>query len=329
MVSVIIPVYNVEKYLRQCVVSLREIRTAMEIILVDDGSTDGSGILCDELGREDSRIRVIHQPNGGLSAARNTGIRNARGEYLLFLDSDDFLDPAATEALLKHTASGADALMGLYNNYYSDNDAREPENSPAFLAMEGLLPMERFLAGVPTDGKTCYMTAWRFLPRREFLVEQALYFLPGILHEDEEWTQRLLCRAGSVFVTHEYFYQYRQAREGAITSSVKPKAVWDMVTVLERTLEELDRWENCAWKREYLSVRAGQHYLDILLRAEVLDAPDRKRVLDFLEACRDRCAPYLRGSVGTLAKVFIGLLGIPAAGALLRSLRKIKKMMGR
>ena len=90
MVSVIIPVYNVEKYLAECVDSvLAQSCQNYEIILVDDGATDSSGRMCDEYARKDSRIRVIHQSNGGLSAARNAGLDAAQGEYVYFLDSDD------------------------------------------------------------------------------------------------------------------------------------------------------------------------------------------------------------------------------------------------
>ena len=92
MISVIIPVYNVESYLKRCVDSVRQqTYIDLEIILVDDGSTDDSGKLCDNLAAEDNRIRVIHKENGGASSARNTGIDNAKGEYIGFVDSDDIV----------------------------------------------------------------------------------------------------------------------------------------------------------------------------------------------------------------------------------------------
>ena len=91
LASVIVPVYNVEPYLAQCVASLRgQTCPDLEILLVDDGSTDGSGLLCDGFAREDPRIRVIHKANGGLSSARNAGLDRARGTYIYFVDSDDW-----------------------------------------------------------------------------------------------------------------------------------------------------------------------------------------------------------------------------------------------
>ena len=101
-ISVIVPVYRVEKYLRQCVESIRaQTFRQLEIILVDDGSPDGCPALCDELAQEDARIRVIHQKNGGVSAARNTGINAAEGGCIAFVDSDDFIAPEMYEILYR------------------------------------------------------------------------------------------------------------------------------------------------------------------------------------------------------------------------------------
>ena len=101
MVSIIVPVYNVEEYLRECVDSiLNQTYSDVEVILVDDGSTDQSGNICDEYAKMDSRIKVIHKKNGGVSAARNTGIGEASGEYLMFVDSDDAIHPELVEAYM-------------------------------------------------------------------------------------------------------------------------------------------------------------------------------------------------------------------------------------
>ena len=105
LVSVIVPVYNVEAYLARCVASLRgQTYPDLEIILVDDGSADGSGLLCDSFAREDPRIRVIHQPNAGVSAARNAGLEAASGSYVCFVDGDDW----AEETMAAEAAVAAD-----------------------------------------------------------------------------------------------------------------------------------------------------------------------------------------------------------------------------
>ena len=122
LVSIVIPIYNVEKYLNECVDSvIVQTYHDLEIILVDDGSTDNSGKLCDEYKKIDDRIKVIHQKNGGLSAARNTGMDSAIGEYLYFLDSDDYIEPQTVERLVD-TIEQEKADIVLFDGYvvYTD-----------------------------------------------------------------------------------------------------------------------------------------------------------------------------------------------------------------
>ena len=109
LISVIVPVYNIEEYLPRCVKSIvNQSYKNLEILLVDDGSTDGTGVLCDSLAETDSRIRVFHKTNGGSSSARNLGIKEARGEFLAFVDSDDYIEPEMYERLMQGiTDSGA------------------------------------------------------------------------------------------------------------------------------------------------------------------------------------------------------------------------------
>ena len=116
MISIIVPVYNVEKYLEACVNSiLNSTFTDYELILVDDGSTDRSGEICDDYQEMDQRITVIHQENAGVAAARNAGLRVSRGEYITFVDSDDLVHPLMLETLITEISSG-DYAMGQQNH---------------------------------------------------------------------------------------------------------------------------------------------------------------------------------------------------------------------
>jgi len=324
-ISIIIPVYNVEKYLRECVDSVRKLRIPIQIILIDDGSTDGSGDLCDVLAAEDGRIKVIHQKNGGLSAARNTGIRNSTGDYVMFLDSDDFLDAEAAEQLLKNLESKPDVLMGLYNNYYTQENRFEKEAGDAFLQQKGLLPVDQFLEMLPPDGRTCYMVAWRYVVYRDFLMQHELLFKTGIYHEDEEWTQRLLCCAETIFVSHHYFYQYRQAREGAITSTVKPKHIYDTFTIMEQTGRLLEKQEEGSTKALYLQQRRAQMFLSNMISVRILSGEDKKTVYRKLAQFRPLCQDYLCGTIGTCARISLQLLGIRATCSLLKAARRLVK----
>ena len=132
LISIIVPVYNVEKYLRKCVDSIiAQTYKKIEIILVDDGSTDNSGVICDEIGKVDDRIVVYHKENGGVSSARNYGIERAKGNYIGFVDSDDFIAPDMYEYLYR-IASDNNAQIAICGaaDYYNDDNIIYPANRP-------------------------------------------------------------------------------------------------------------------------------------------------------------------------------------------------------
>lgn len=236
--SIIVPIYNVAPYLRKCVDSLlAQDISDYEIILVDDGSTDDSGAIADEIVRmaignrqwaidnETNRqssiansptLHVIHQENAGLSAARNTGIAAAQGDYIIFVDSDDYLQPNVLGALLKQAErDNLDVLRFRYQNVR--------ESGEAFVPHEGMKKDYNNYSSEPTDGLTflnermgtqCYVV--QFIVKAD-IVRQEL-FTPGIYFEDTDWTPRMLLRAKRVASTELVVYNYLW-REGSITLS--------------------------------------------------------------------------------------------------------------
>ncbi len=224
--SIIVPVYNVAPYLRKCVDSLlAQDISDYEIILVDDGSTDNSGAIADEILNTHSQspiancqIKVLHQLNGGLSAARNTGISLATGQYILFVDSDDYLQPNTLANLLEQAERDKlDVLRFRYQNV--------KENGEVFVPHEGMKTNYNDYSSTPTDGLTflnermwvqCYVV--QFLVKTE-IVRQEL-FTHGIYFEDVDWTPRMLLRAKRVASTDLVVYNYLW-REGSITLSQK------------------------------------------------------------------------------------------------------------
>lgn len=325
MVSVIIPVYNVEEYLNRCIESVLKLKTECEIILVDDGSKDGSGKLCDDWARSESRIKVLHQENGGLSAARNTGILACNGEYILFLDSDDFLDPEETDRMLEAQKTGADCILGLYQEYYAKEERYAKESCDGFLQMKGLINIDSFLTGVPRDGRSCYMVAPRFIVRRDIVLQNDLLFLVGIYHEDEEWTQRLLANINNIYVSHNYFYQYRQAREGSITSSVKPKHIQDRFTIMERTEKLIESPKISKEKTDYLKSRLAQLYLNNMIDWRILDEDGKKQACRKLKHFQKDCSKYMRGYIGKMVRICQYIIGISKTCYMLSLARKLLK----
>ena len=217
-ISFIVPVYNVEKYLRRCIESILQQNLEadqFEIIIIDDGSTDASGNICDEYAHEHANIHVIHQENMGLSAARNRGIEAVAGKYIQFIDSDDYLEPAIVNHLiLKMDSCSLDVLRFSYQNVNDNYEIIDLYTAPkAFVDYsEDICDGQTFLT--ERLGFGCY--AWQFILRRELL--ENCYFKEGIYFEDTEWTPRMLMKATRVASTPIIAYNYL-IRRGSITQS--------------------------------------------------------------------------------------------------------------
>lgn len=261
--SIIVPIYNVAPYLRKCVDSLlAQDISDYEIILVDDGSTDDSGAIADEIVRETMgngqwaidnetncqspianrpTLRVIHKENAGLSAARNTGIAAATGDYLMFVDSDDYLQPNVLGALLEQVErDNLDVLRFRYQNVRESGEAFAPYKDMTNYNDYSSNPTGGLTFLNERMGTQCY--AVQFLVRREIVLQER--FTPSIYFEDTDWTPRMLLRAKRVASTDLVVYNYLW-REGSITLSQKDitkqrKQLQDKMGLLER----LNKWGN-------------------------------------------------------------------------------------
>lgn len=208
-ISVIVPVYNVAGYLPQCVDSiLSQDYEALEVILIDDGSTDGSGEICDRYVALDSRVRVIHQKNGGAAAAKNAGLRLAAGEYLAFVDSDDYLEPGAYGFLMKTLLeTGADAVQGSFREIYR-NRAEEQRISEETL--EGFDYLLRF----PKDFSCALL--WNKLYRRALF--DGVFFEEGHKIDDEYFTYQGFLQPRKVVRADRIVYNYRKRASSVMSS---------------------------------------------------------------------------------------------------------------
>ena len=209
MISIIVPIYNVEPYLRRCVDSLlRQTYEDFELILVDDGSPDSCGTICDEYAARDHRVRVIHKPNGGLSDARNAGMEIAKGQYIAFVDSDDWVAPEYLARLLA-------ALEGSNADICECDVLRTEGENPASAAAQS--PREVFhtaaaLEQLVHDG-VFRQHVWNKLYRREVI--NHICFPKGKTNEDEFWTYQVFGNAKRVVKIRDVLYFYFQ-RPGSI-----------------------------------------------------------------------------------------------------------------
>ena len=230
-VSVIVPVYNVEKYLSKCVDSIKnQTYRNIEIILVDDGSADSSGRLCDELAETDERIAVIHKENGGLSDARNAGMDISTGDYISFVDSDDYVDEDFIEILVSNLeAYDAEVSCCRFTNVWEDGRSEQVGNDGVLLIYEGTDALKEYLYGKTMDPFSVNKLYKAELLGNAKYTGAHFRFIKGILSEDNPFCIELFKRTNRVALVGKSKYNYLQAREGAITNSAVSQKTIDAV----------------------------------------------------------------------------------------------------
>ena len=230
-ISVIIPIYNVEDYLEQCVESiLNQTYTNLEIILVNDGSTDSSGEICDRYKNIDKRIKVIHKENGGLSDARNYGIEASTGDYIAFLDSDDWADKKLYMTLYEIIKKNhADISVCNFKICYSDKDIEKQELNEV-KCYSNIEALERLYCN---DAVTM-VVAWNKLYKRKVI--GYLRFPVGKIHEDEYLTPMIIYNANKIsYINNELIY-YRQRENSIMNKKFNIKRL-DYLYVLESRMK--------------------------------------------------------------------------------------------
>ena len=274
--SVLIPVYNVEKYLAECVDSvLGQSYTDYEIILVDDGATDSSGTMCDEYALKDSRIRVIHRENGGLSAARNTGLRAATGEYVYFLDSDDYIEPQTLASLIS-AANKEQADVVFFDGQVFFDGCKEDDGVSRYIRNAPYPPSNGRKMLLQLLNNDAYRTPVQLmLFRREYLLKNELWFEEGIIHEDELFTFLVYNADGRVAHCHEQLYA-RRIRPGSIMTSSGAKKRYDSMLKIYYQLSEMYRSGNASGEAATLyMIRTAK---SVLSKYRLLSEEDRKSI---------------------------------------------------
>jgi glycosyltransferase involved in cell wall biosynthesis len=230
-------VYNVEKYLSKCIDSiLTQIFADFECILIDDGSNDESPSICDNYSLKDNRINVIHKENGGLSDARNTGILNSSGEYIVLLDSDDILSNDNVLLNLYNLIKKTNSQVIFNSNFitFSDSENESSSCEQFFGDKDYYTPIIFYNILMKND--KAILAGCFFTVQRDFLLKNKLFFKHGILHEDELWIPFIICNADTIAINHSPFYSYRKKRENSIMSEFNPKMLIDKQTIINDIL---------------------------------------------------------------------------------------------
>lgn len=241
-ISIIVPVYNVEKELSRCIDSLvKQTYKDIEIILVDDGSTDESPYICENYKKIYSNIKVIHKENGGLSSARNCGINNSSGEYLLFVDSDDYINNETCERFFKAIEKDdVDIVVG---------EARETRNNEIILYKHDSFQDNKVYSNteyinIAIKNNEFYAPVCFNMYKKEFLLNNNLFFKEGILHEDMQYLPRVFLSAKKIKKISYIFYEYI-IRENSITNNNNyKKNIEDIFEIYSEWYEMFKKIEN-------------------------------------------------------------------------------------
>lgn len=244
--SIVVSIYNIQDYVRQCVDSiLNQTIKDFELILVDDGSKDDSGKICDEYTKIDNRVKVLHKENGGLSDARNAGLLSSKGEYVYFVDGDDWLLENTIEEfdnILKQYGN-VDFIHGRYTVCYTQTGTYKL--CPSYIDNEW---------AIEKSGQEVFALAYkkgfpiamgiRGVYKKEFLINNNLFFEKGLYAEDEEWTPRLFLKANTLCGCKEGRYIYRANRTGSLMNTLNVKKFIDLIQIYDKWFELVK--ENCS-----------------------------------------------------------------------------------
>ena len=250
MLSVIIPVYNVENYLNECLDSVTsQTLEDMEIICIDDGSTDNSPYILKEYLKKDKRIKIITKENGGQATARNLGIKEAQGEYIAFVDSDDFIEPTMFEKLYtKSKDNNLDIAMCKIATY--DNQTEEIKDNVWYYMLGVFRDFDKDIFNhKDTREFTCHIavTPYNKIYKTTLLKENNILFPEGLIFEDEKFFYDTYLKAKRVSIVDEFLYYYRINRKGSTVDTIKDNDFSDIVPIsklIRETFKETDNYED-------------------------------------------------------------------------------------
>lgn len=324
--SFIIPVYKVEKYLSKCVDSiLEQTYRDFEILLVDDGSPDGSPMLCDEYANRDNRVKVLHQQNQGLGAARNNGLRQAIGEYVIFVDSDDFWgEEGCLQKIDERIFATKDGVELLFFNvsYYNDTTGNIIPWVKLPVLNECSCGNEEAFRRLVESG-TVPMSAWSKVIKRSVLTENGIIFPSGIYGEDIPWFINLMEAVKSVSFMNEYIYNYRQSVTSSITNINQPKHVRDMKYIIESEIKKLDSRRLTLEGKKSVEAFLAYNYCILMSQYDYTEKAEKAAYWQFMQEYEYLLNNITHPKVKSVFKIF-KIMGLKNTCRILNIYKKIR-----
>lgn len=304
LITVIVPVYNVEKYLGKCVESiLSQTYTNLEVFLVDDGSPDNCGAICDEFSRKDARVKVIHKPNGGLSDARNVAIDAMTGDYVTFVDSDDFVSSGYVETLYSLIVRCEVGMAVSQFKHYKEGDAeRIVQSDLREMVLDWREATSTMFYQRLFDTSACVKMY------KKDLFSAGIRYPKGLLYEDLATTYKLIAKAGKVAVTNRQMYYYFLRDDSIIGRSFNPRKL-DLFWIADTMLQEFGTGEPELFRA--LKCRLVSSYFNVFLQIAPGDFHEQlfwQRIIPFRkEVLADR-----KARLKTRLACLLSFLGISA-----------------
>lgn len=239
--SIIVPVYNVEQYLKDCIESiLKQSFSNYEILLINDGSTDQSGLICDEYALSEPKIISFHKENGGLSDARNYGIKRAKGEYFVFIDSDDYIETDALDKFNKQLleSNNPDVLITHIQKIFIDSNIVKQTDEGLSLDLINNCSKNEIIKLMFTKSNSLW-PAVRYIVKRTIIENNSLKFALGYLHEDIDWTSKLFLNAETYTGLDYYWYNHRVGRLDSITTNINSKRTLDVIELVSNNIKDV------------------------------------------------------------------------------------------
>lgn len=324
-VSVIVPVYSVEKYIEKCINSIiNQTYKNLEIILVDDGSPDNCPKICDDYALKDNRIKVIHKANGGLSDARNAGLDIAGGEYFMFVDSDDYVEPNMVEVLYKALIDN-DTTMSICNyKLVYENSENDVGNNDSPI-QDGVITGKKLLSDLFFCNYWHWVIACCKLYRKELFDNVRFPF--GKKHEDQFVFHKIVLKCEKIACVSAPLYNYLQRYDSIMHKGVSLKSLDDAEAIFLRAqeLSHIDGFARVSLKHLFLGVSIYYKYyyvIDFKMNPELRTRTKELQSL-YRKAVRGIWAAKPKWSKRDFVKVLLGYISLYYSGKMIRSIKQI------
>ena len=317
ILSIIVPVYNVEKYLSKCLESIiNNYNEKIEVILVNDGSKDSSSLICDKYANNYKYISVVHKSNGGLSSARNCGINLSKGKYIWFVDSDDYIKERSIDKIIEYSKEDSDVIISSYCEVYNngktidDNIEKDKKNLKAYEFFK-------------SKGNISY-AAYRFICKRKFLLENNIFFVEGIYHEDEEWSPRILYKAKNFSVIPGTIYCYKADNEGSIMNTPNSKKIYDKIYIIDIMNKRINEEIKDDSGKEFFLFRIEHILISALNELILYNGVEKEKLIQLIKE-RINILKNINNKKSRLVYITIKLFGINNVSRLLYLRNKVNK----